>query len=103
MALDAVTLISEIVEKQFGGFGPHPWFIPSDTGVAFLKKEAEALPFIQRVYLPSCALVGPRHTLVSKDNGGWKAQDEHSYEDREVSDGEFIELFKQGQIANGTV
>jgi hypothetical protein len=65
--------------------------------------EYKKLPFIQRVYLPSCALVGPRHSLVSKENGAWKAQDEHSYEDRDVTDDEFIELFKQGQIANRTV
>lgn len=97
MALEAVTLMSTIVDKQFGGFGPHPWFIPSDTGIAFLKKEAEGQPFIRRVYLPSCALVGPRHTLLSKEDGSWTAQDENAYEDREVTDEEFVTLFKNAQ------
>jgi hypothetical protein len=93
LALEAVKLLAEVINEQFGGFGRHPWFIPTD-GLSFIKKEWESAPFIRRVYVPNCFLVGPKHDLELGPNG-WVIRDDHTYEDREISDDEFIESFRQ--------
>ena len=52
---------------------------------------------MKEIYLPSCSLVGPHHRMTF-NNGQWKAVDEEEYEDRDISDEEFIALAqKSGQ------
>jgi hypothetical protein len=97
LALEAIRTLSNIISGQFAGFGPLPWYIPKTMGAAFLKKDAENIPFVKRVVLPNCRLVGYLHTLESKDNT-WIVHDDHDYEDREVSDEEFAELFNNRKI-----
>ena len=63
-------------------------------GEPYIAKAAEEVPFVKRVYLPSCKLVGPRHQLEIRD-GRFLVHDEFPYEDREVSDEEFGQLRKQ--------
>ena len=93
MALDAGRCLLRIVEEQFGPGGGKPWIIANTPGKMFITKEGEALPFVKRVYLPNCRLVGPKHRL--KFEGDILiVQDDHEYEDREVSDDEFRELRK---------
>jgi hypothetical protein len=98
LALQAAEFMRAIVDRQFGALGTQSWFIPSTPGESFIAKEAEASPFIQRVYRPSCELVGPSHTL--KWNGsGFDVLDEHEYDDREVTDDEFRILRAKAQQA----
>jgi len=93
-ALRALRLMAEIVDGQFGILATVPWLIPCDMGIAFVRKSAEDNPFVRLVYLPSCALVGPKHTLEWRDTR-FEALDDYAYEDREITDEEFIELFKE--------
>jgi len=55
---------------------------------AFVRREFEQTPFVHRVVLPNCYLVGYLH-LLQLGPAGWIVMDEHPYEDREVSDEEF--------------
>jgi hypothetical protein len=49
LALEAIQTLSKIIDEQFTVFGIRPWFIPETPGVSFIKKEAEADPFIRTV------------------------------------------------------
>jgi hypothetical protein len=75
---------------QFAAWGPQPWFLPGQ-GEMYIKKEWEQKPFVRRVYLPNCCLVGPRH-IVEQLFPIVKVNDKFDYEDREVTDEEFCAL-----------
>jgi hypothetical protein len=97
-ALNALRLLHDIVKEQFGAVGDRPWYIQGNVGIAFVRKSQEEVPFVARVILPSCALVGPAHEVRwDKNSGGWVAVDAAAYPDREVTDDEFIELLKVEQ------
>lgn len=91
LALEAIHLLQRIVQTQFGSFGTQPWFIPNMPGEAYIKKDCQDIPFIKKVYLPNCALVGPKHRLEMK-SGKWIVHDESAYENIEISDEQFSEL-----------
>lgn len=90
LALEAVVEIQGFINIQFGFYGLQPWFIPGTKGAFFLKKEFESQPFIKKVYLPNCVLVGPRY----KFGDDWGVIDD-DYENREISDEEFAALLPQ--------
>lgn len=92
LALEAIKYLSEIIQKQFGSFGPQPWFIPNAKGEAYICKSAETEPFVKEIYLPRCAYVGPKNRVVEIRDGRFIINDENEYEDREISDEEFLEL-----------
>jgi hypothetical protein len=92
-ALAAVLLFQEIISTQFAAFGSHPWFIPNDIGLSLVRKDAVKMPFVQRVVLPSCALVGPAHDLRAVPGGGWEVLDDGVYADEEITDEEFVLRF----------
>ena len=92
MALKAIRSITKIIKLQFTGFGKRPWFIPGATGATFIKKKYERIPFIKKVYLPNCKLVGPYHGL-EKSKDGWKVIDDTEYLEKEISDSEFVDMF----------
>jgi len=94
ISLAAVKILTEIVEGQFSGFGTQPWFIPDIVGSAYIKKEFEEQPFVKRIILPNCNLVGPFHKLQSGPQG-WIVLDDYNYEDKEISDEEFASLLKR--------
>lgn len=94
LSLEALRYMSQIIDCQFSAFGPQPWYIPNELGLSFVRKDSERLPFVAKVILPSCALVGPSHQLEGAA-GRWKVNDPYVYPDREVSDAEFIELFEK--------
>jgi hypothetical protein len=91
LALQALKHLNDIVSRQFGALGPHPWFIPGIAGASYIRKAAEAQPFVRRVYIPNCLLVGPRHT-ISAVGSRFEVSDAHDYEDREITDEEFRDL-----------
>lgn len=92
-ALNALKLLQTIIDEQFGSFGMHPWFIRDAKGVAFLRSGCESEPFIREIYLPNCVLVGPHHRL-ERDGANWKVIDTYPYEDRTLTDDEFVEMFQ---------
>ena len=93
LALEAILSFQEFIRIQFGFLGQQPWFIPKTRGHFFIKKEYEDDPFVRRVYLPSCVLVGPNFKLTTV-SGGFKVVDEE-YEDRKITDEEFVKLLEK--------
>ena len=93
LALDAIHLLQDIVSVQFSPFGAQPWTF-SFMGEIYIKKDWENQPLIKHLFIPNSALVGPRHKLDSIIPKV-VVNDSHEYEDRNVSDQEYIELRKQ--------
>ena len=98
IALRTIKTFQEIIEKQFGAFGTQPWFIEGVKGASYIKKEYEKFPFIRKVYLPNCVLVGPYHKL-ELDNGYWKVND-IEYDNKEITDREFADLLEKNRTGN---
>ncbi len=59
------------------------------------QKRAEEWPFVKTIILPNCMLVGPHHRLEYNAKR-WMVHHEHVYEDREVTDEEFVALLEPG-------
>ena len=93
-ALEALLKMAEIIKGQFAAGGSLPWFISNVRGVTYIKKEYETDPFVKNIYLPSCALVGPDHRMEI-ENDSLKVVDENQYEERDISDEEFVQLAQQ--------
>lgn len=98
LALAAIRTLTEVLEHQFAGGGERPWYFHG-RGVTFVKKDCENLPFVKRLILPSCALVGPKHRLDMRNNQ-WIVLDTHDYEDKEITDTEFAKLYEE-DVAGG--
>jgi hypothetical protein len=97
LALRAMQELSAIIEGQFAGIGRQPWYISGIQVAAFVRRAAEQEPFVKRIILPSCRSVGYLHTL-EHTSGSWLVHDDHDYEDREISDEEFILLFNNRKL-----
>jgi hypothetical protein len=102
IALKALKLLQQIIEGQFGAFGLHPWFIRGANGASFLRSDSVSKPFIREIYLPNCALVGPHHRL-ERDGDAWAVIDTYPYEDRELTDEEFVAMFNSSGDVSPTL
>ena len=91
-ALTALHTFQEIVNAQFSTFGDQPWFIPMSAGVSFIKRDHEHKPFVKRVVLPSCRLVGTDHEMFPTMQGPWDITDHSKDIVGECSDEEFMRL-----------
>jgi hypothetical protein len=87
-ALEAITLIQNIIGQQFSGFGDEPWFITDIPGEIYIKSSWESNPFIQLVYLPSSVYVGYKHTIEPSPQG-LLIRDDFNYEEGVITDEEF--------------
>lgn len=92
-ALEALSSMGRIIECQFGAHGQLPWLLHGVPGEVYIKHEWEHRPFIARIYRRSCVLVGPAHQVVSSAPL-WQFADTNHYDDRDVTDEEFVELRK---------
>jgi hypothetical protein len=95
LALEAIRCLRAIIIAQFGAFGTQPWFLSTIPGEMYIRKDSENVPFIRRVYLPNCLLVGPKHrieTLIPR----LVVNDSFEYDNREITDDEFAQLRKDG-------
>lgn len=92
LALEAIHCLRDIISNQFSAFGPQPWFITSIPGEIYIKKSWEENPFIKKIYLPNCQLVGPKHKV--KALFPQVVVNDFEYEPREIADEEFSELRK---------
>lgn len=95
-AKEAIKNLEEIINQQFSSFGSLPWLLPA-PGECFIKKEFEASPFVQLVYLSNCARLGYKHVTTSVFP--WEFQDADDYPDIEVSDDEFLRLRQEFQTS----
>ena len=98
LALSAIHLLQEIISGQFSAFGSQPWMfiVP---GESYIKKDWEENPFVKHVYLPNCVLVGPNHKVESVIPK-FVINDRDEYEDRIITDEEFIDLRTKGKADN---
>lgn len=94
LSLNAIKSLSAIIGAQFSAFGPQPWFIKTIPGEIYINKASESDPFIRRVYLPNCMLVGYKHKVESVVPR-FVVNDNFEYEDREITDEEYSELRRQ--------
>jgi len=90
LSLEAVRLIQDIVQDQFAAFGTQPWYF-SVPGEIYIKKEWEEMPLIKHIFVPNALFVGPKHRVESVVPK-WVINDQFEYEDREISDEEYIQL-----------
>ncbi len=91
IALKAIRILSDIIWGQFAFLGLQPWFIEETKGEFYIKKNWEDKPFIKTVYIPNCCLVGPFHKVEIISNK-WKIIDDYKYENKEISDSDFIKI-----------
>lgn len=104
-SLSALELLRDIISMQFGFFSGQKWMISGTAGYSFIKKESENDPFIKKFYLPQCPLVGPYFSM-NVINGMWIFFDIKEYEERQVTDAEFAEIFNSrnhDELANSSV
>jgi len=93
VALRAINLLQKIIREQFGFLGGQPWIIPGTKGSFYIRKEYESYPFVKRVYLPYCYLVGPLHKMhIDKTTRSPSVEDDFQYVDKEVTDEEFANM-----------
>jgi hypothetical protein len=62
----------------------------------YIKKEWESDPFIKKIYIPNCLLVGHRH-IIKQIIPELIVEDNFEYPDEEISDEEFSKLRSQKQ------
>lgn len=95
LALESIHLLQNIVKGQFIAFGSLPWLFIS-PGECYIRKDWVDNPYVKHIYIPNSRLVGPKHTIeqVIPDT---IVNDEFEYEDKEISDDEFIELRKENR------
>lgn len=98
LALKAIRLMSEIIGSQFGFYGTQPWFITNTKGSFYIKKSWESKPFIKRIYIPNCVYVGPFHTVTMTTEIKMKTVDKYPYENKEVTDEEFVVLLDKAKV-----
>lgn len=94
-ALEAIHTLQSIVESQFQAIGAAPWYIPGAKGESFVARKWEQNPFVKEIVIPSCTLVGPKHTLEHASRG-WIVHDDHEYSNEEISDEEFLRIRNAG-------
>jgi len=92
LALEAIRCLVDIIELQFGTIGDQPWYIPEiPGGFRYIKKEFENEPFVKKILIPNCEYVG--HLCIVKHDGSqFVIDDNHEYDDRELTDEEFKTL-----------
>lgn len=90
LALDAVALLDRIILAQFPLVGDQPWFLSGIPGESYISQAWEQHPFIKRIYLPNCLLVGPAHRIESLVPEC--VVRDFRYVERAVSDPEFADL-----------
>lgn len=96
MALDAIQLLGRIIEGQFGSFGTKPWYFQM-PGETYVKKDAEGLPFVQKILIPAGLHVGPKYTLAyDQESGAWSIEDVGDAGSDDGTDEDFVAL-RNGQ------
>lgn len=91
LANDGIKRLQTIIGSQFSAFGDQPWFIVDVRGEIYIRKDWEKVPFVNKVYLPNCAYVGPENR-IKQLYPQLIVSDRKDYPDKEVSDYEFVRL-----------
>lgn len=91
-ALLALRCLATIIDKQFGFlFGRT---IPGSRGAFFLKKDAEADPFVRHYYLHQCAFVSPYYAMrIVADT--WLVFDWIDRREEDICDEQFVSRYEE--------
>lgn len=92
-ARDAVHEAMTITDRLFG-LRPDFLFI---AGHIFIKRGKESDPVVREFYVPSSLRVGYRYDIQNGPEGEMVVVDDNEYEDRDVSDEEFVALREEWQ------
>jgi len=96
LSLNAINVVNFIVERIFG-VGPHRKDILlyfDVPGEVYIRKSAERNPIVKEYYIPSSSLVGPNFRMENAGKIGSFRIIDQKYEDKEITDQEFINLRK---------
>jgi hypothetical protein len=88
-AINALKAVMKATDSLFG----LRWDVLFIEGHLFIKKEKENDPLIREFYIPSSHSVGYRYRIEDR-NGQATIVDDNAYENRDVTDEEFIELVR---------
>jgi hypothetical protein len=96
-ALEAITALRDIIDKQFGAFGRQRWYIEGTLGACFIKRAFENDPFVKRFIASSAVYVGPLHGVRLIESGVWQFVDwpPEVYGDAQINDEQYRELFNK--------
>ncbi len=96
LALEAINCMKVIIGSQFSSWGPQPWFITGIPGELYIKQSWKDKPFIKKIYLPNCALVGTKHKIEALIPQ-IVINDKFEYGNTQISDEEFCKLRNENQ------
>jgi len=69
-------------------------------GEIYIKKNSEETPFVKKMILPHCHPVGYKHFVDTGNEGQWIIRDNNLYEEREITDEEFIKMRNERRNEN---
>jgi hypothetical protein len=94
-ALAAVVLLCELVQRIFSPHGRDENYFPGPIGRSYVRRDAEAIPFVKHFILPACVLVSPvyRYVASASEPGGFAVYDDPEYgrNSPSLSDDQFAE------------
>ena len=93
-ALLALSLLDNIISRQFGYFGGQPWFIENTPGSQFVKEGYEMHPFVRTYLIPVSGFVGVNYGM-ELTGSGWVHLDCADYGDGSLSDEEFAKAERE--------
>lgn len=101
-ALEAITCLRNIIEKQFGAFGRQRWYIAGTLGACFIKQAFETDPFVRKFIAKSAVYVGPLHSVRNSEASAWQFVDwpPDVYGDAVISDEQYRDLFNDHDPAS---
>lgn len=80
-ALAAVVLLCELVQRIFSPHGQDENYFTGPIGRSYVRRDAEATPFVKHFILPACVLVSPVYRFVASasEPGGFAVYDDPEY------------------------
>lgn len=101
-ALFALQQIMEITDALFGLRKDIFFWVP---GEPYIRKNKEEEPIVKEFFIPNCTLLGYKHSVRSLEPSprgiGMMIDDPYDYEQREITDEEFVHLREEWRKSRG--
>lgn len=96
-ALEAILIVQSIIATIFTPESNPRYYIPGSAGATFLRRDAEVVPLVARIFLPHCGLVSPRNRFEpGHDPDGRQVmmlKDDIEYPPDPLTDEQFVHEF----------